>query len=267
MKRTTKIKLTYTKGVDLAVERFSDHEDMSEARMLRWLEQFSDADLPLVMRVIASVKYYNRLNLRTMTRQLFTIVSEEMREKGYQHVVFVAVGDAGAGSAFVARILRDLIRGTTHRLMSMLDLSRAAPGSIDAVVFVDDFSGTGQTLQTWWENVETLVRPTGAAVFVGLLVLNERARQRVEQLGNVLAVEELDDTQNIFYPQNQAFSDSEKARIEEHCRRTGCAAKYQRGFGGCGLLLAFKHGCPNNSLPVLWYSGTQWRPLFNRRAV
>jgi len=267
MQRTTRIKLTYTEDVDLAVERFSDHEDMSEARMLRWLEQFPDADLPLVMRVMASVRYYNRLNLRTMTRQLFTIASEMMRERGYQRVVFVAVGDAGSGSSFVARMLRELIRGTPHRLMSMLDLSRAEPGSIDAVVFVDDFSGTGQTLEMWWENVEALVRPTGAAIFVGLLVLNERARQRVEQLGHVLAVEELDDTQNIFRPENQAFSDPEKARIEEHCRSTGCGAKYERGFGSCGLLLAFRHGCPNNSLPVLWYSGNRWRPLFNRRAV
>ncbi len=190
-----------------------------------------------------------------------------MRERGYQRVVFVAVGDAGSGSNFVARILRELIRDTLHRLMSMLDLSRAEPGTIDAVIFVDDFSGTGETLETWWENVEALVRPIGAAVFVGLLVLNERARQRVEQLGDVLAVEELDEAQNIFRPENQVFSNPEKARIEEHCRSTGCGAKYRRGFGGCGLLLAFRHGCPNNSLPVLWYSGNNWRPLFNRRAV
>lgn len=267
MKRATRIELTYREDLTLAVERFADHEDMSEPRMLRWLEQFPDADLPLAVRVIRAVRYYNRLNLRTMTRQLFTIASETMRERGYTRVAFVAVGEAWSGSGVVARMLRECIRGTPHRLISMLDLSRAEPANLDAVVFVDDFSGTGQTLETWWQNVEPLVRPTGAAVFVGLLVLNELARNRVEQLGNVLAVEELDGTQNVLCPENGLFSAPEKTRIEEHCRNTGCGTKYQRGFGGCGLLLAFRHGCPNNSLPVLWYSGNTWRPLFNRRAV
>ena len=150
----------------------------------------------------------------------------------------------------------------------MVDLLNVQAGAADAIIFLDDFSGTGLTLETWWENVEPLVRPTGAAVFVGLLVLNERARQRIERFAGVLAVDELDSTDNVFAGENTRFTNDDKARILENCRRTGCAPDFERGFGQCGLLLAFKHGCPNNSLPVLWYgAGARWSPLFNRRAI
>jgi len=152
-------------------------------------------------------------------------------------------------------------------MLSMLDLSRLNPGGARAVVFIDDFSGTGLTLEKWWENVEPLIQPIGAAVFVGLLVLNEQARTRIEQFAGVLAVDGLDTSSNVLADDNHEFSHRQKTRLLEHCRRTQCGREYERGFGGCGLLLAFKHGCPNNSLPVLWHSAGKWRPLFNRRAI
>lgn len=270
MKRTTQIQTDYKDDVDLALERFGDHEDMSEARVLRWLAQFPDEDLTLAVHVIRSVRYFNGLNVRSMTRDLFQIAADELRKRGHRRLGFIAVGSPGSGSSIVARVLRDLVRGSQYRMLSMVDLISLEPGEIEAIVFVDDFSGTGSTLEKWWQNVESLIRPTGATVFVGLLVLNERARQLIEQFAHVLAVEELGDSDDVFANENEKFSDSERATLLEHCRQTGCGPKYERGFGQCGLLLSFKHGCPNNSLPVLWFSGEsakKWRPLFNRRAI
>jgi hypothetical protein len=267
MKRTTRILSDHQNDVENAVDRFGDHEGMSEVRVLRWLEQFPDEDLPLAVQVIRSVKYYNTVNLRLMTRQLFQIAVNELREQGYRHLVFVPVGDPGSGSSIVARVLRDLVRGTRHRMLSMVDLSKVERGAIDAIIFLDDFSGTGMKLEKWWETVEPMIRPIDRAVFVGLLVLNDQARQRIEQFARVLAVEELDNAQNIFTNDNHAFSHRQKARLLGHCQRTGCGVEFERGFGRCGLLLAFKHGCPNNSLPVLWYSTGRWRALFKRSAI
>lgn len=271
MSRTTRIGTDYHTDINDAVERFADHEDMSEVRVLRWLEQFPDEDLTLAVQVIRSVKYVNRLNVRSMTKDLFHMTVDELKKRRFKRISFVAVDKPGSGASIVARVLRESVRNTRHKILSMLDLSRLEPGEIDAIVFVDDFSGTGGTLEKWWQNVEPLVRPIGAAVFVGLLVLNESARERIEEFADVLAVEELGTTDNVFSNDNVQFSGSEKAALLEHCHRTGCGAEFERGFGQCGLLLSFKHGCPNNSLPVLWYSGggsgTRWRPLFKRSAI
>jgi hypothetical protein len=247
MKRTTKIGIDYHADVEQALERFGDHEDMNEPRIVRWLAQFPDEELPLAAQVIRYVKYYNARNLRSMTKQLFEIAVDEFRAKGYKRSAFVAVGDPGSGSGVVARVLKELVRGRhQQRVLSMVDITQLKPTDVEAIVFIDDFSGTGQTLETWWENVEPLVRPSNATVFVGLLVLNEPARPRIERFANVLAVDELDSSRNVFANENREFSGAAKAKLLERCGQTGCAGEYVRGFGQCGLLLAFKHGCPNN---------------------
>ena len=267
MKRATRILTKHQDDVTAALDRFGDHEDMSEARVVRWLEQFRDSDIALAVQIVRAVRYLNAANLRAMTKQFFQIAIDELRDQGHERVVFLPVGDAGSGSSTVARVLRERVKGTRHQMLSMVDLINVTPGSIGAIVFVDDFSGTGMTLEEWWKRVEALVLPTGATVFVGLLVLNGQARGRIEQFADVVAVEELDISDNVFSDQNNQFSAEQKVKLLEYCQRTGCGPDFERGFGNCGLLLAFKHGCPNNSLPVLWYSKNNWRPFFNRRAI
>jgi hypothetical protein len=268
MHRPTRIQVDYNDDINEVVQRWGDHENMSAARVIRWLEQFDDDCLNLALQVVRNVTYYGAANIRSMTRQLFQITVEELRLRNLERVAFIPVGEAGSGSAPVARVLRELTRGTNYRVLSMLELSRKEPGSFDALVFVDDFSGTGHTLIDWWENVEPLVRPMNASVFVSLLVLNGKAREEIESFTEgVFSVTEFDEDSNIFSEASRIFSEQEKAQILEHCKRTGCSPRFERGFGECGLLIAFKHGCPNNSIPVLWYESQSWRSLFNRRAI
>ena len=267
MSRTTQIQSEFAETIEDTVQRFGDHEDMSGGRIVRWLEQFDDADLPLAVQIIRAIHYFNGINIRTMTRQLFHISVEELNRRGLSRAAFVAVGSLGAGSGTVARVLRDAIRGTTHRMLSMLDVARLQRGAVDAIIFIDDFSGTGETLEKWWETVEPIVRPTNAEVFVGLLVVNGRAYERIQAFAEVLAVEELTANANMLAPESSRFSEEEKPRVFEYCQRTGCGEKYEAGWGQCGLLIAFKHGCPNNSLPILWFNDGNWRSLFNRRAI
>lgn len=267
MSRTATIAADYAESIDDAVDRFGDHENMAPGRVVRWLAQFDDDDLPLATHVLGSVHYINATNIRAMTQQLFDMALAEFDGKGITRAAFVAVGSLGAGSGTVARVLRDAIQRTNHRLVSMLELSRAAPGEFDAIVFIDDFSGTGESLEDWWTDVESLVRPVSTQVFVGLLVLNEMARARIEVFADILAVEELDVTHNTLSDDGTAFTAQQKTRVREYCLRTGVATEYQSGYGDCALLLAFRHGCPDNSLPILWEKNDHWRSLFNRRAI
>ncbi len=267
MPRAARIEAEYSDHIEDALERFGDHEDMSSGRILRWLVQFDDDDLPLAAHVLQSISYINGTNIRNMTRDLFELTQEELGIKGLQKAAFIPVGSPGSGSASVARVLRDAVRHSDHSVLSMLDLANAGADDFDAIVFVDDFSGTGETLEKWWENVESLVLPKNAEVFVGLLVLNGVARPRIETFADILAVSELDVTHNTLSQDSAVFTEDQKPTLREYCVNTGVSEKYHFGYGDCALLMAFKHGCPNNSLPILWFKGGGWRPLFNRRAI
>ena len=170
MRRLTRIHAEYSDAIEKAIDRFGDHEGMSEVRLLHWLEQFSDEALPLAVEVIRAVRYYNTTNIRSMTRQLFQIIVDELAVKNMTSAVFVAVGNTGSGSATVVRVLREFVRRTPHKVLTMLEVAQIEPGSVDAVVFIDDFSGTGDTLVSWWDTVEPTVRPSNAAIFIGLLL-------------------------------------------------------------------------------------------------
>lgn len=267
MRRTTQIRLEFSDAIDRAVDDFGDHEGMTEARLLRWLDQFADDDLQLAVDVIKAVRYFDTANIRAMTKQLYRMIVAELADRGFNSAVFVAVGGSGSGSATVVRALRELVRRTPHRVVTMLDVADFGPGDVDAIVFLDDFSGTGDTLVQWWETVEPIVRPNNAAVFVGLLVLNEPARARIEEFADVVSVTELGPEANVLAEESNTFSEQQKQQLLKYCHDTGCSPRFERGYGACGLLVAFKHGCPNNSLPLLWHDDGSWRALFNRRAI
>ena len=36
------------------------------------------------------------------------------------------------------------------------------------------------------------------------------------------------------------------------------------GYGGTGLLLAFEHSTPDNSLPIFWANTNHWKPLLSK---
>jgi len=178
------------------------------------------------------------------------------------------VGLPFEGSSIIARALRDEIRNE-RRIKQMSDLEKLEPGTFDALVFIEDFSGTGNTLKSWWNNVETIVRPRNVPFAIALLVLNNRARKIVEQFADLICVDELDESCNVVSPQSGSFTAPEKQKIIHYCRLTGCADKYLLGYDGCGLLVAFKHGCPNDSLPILWHTceHAPWEGLFKRSGL
>lgn len=269
MNRLSRIALEHGEDATAIAERFGDHEGMSDARVLTWLAQFEDSHIPLALRILQRMKYYNTLNLKTLSRQLVHALLEDLPAEEYPTIALVPVGAAGSGAAIVARWAREAVRGTRIRLVQMLDLARAKKGDFNAIAFLDDFSGTGDTITDWWQGVEPLVLPLDARVVVSLIVLNYRARASLESFATrVIHVEELDEAADIFDVACAEFDDTEKGLLLEYSKKTGCDKKYLRGYGDCGLTISFRHGCPNNSIPALWYSNQKgWKGLFVRRTV
>ena len=139
---------------------------------------------------------------------------------------------------------------------------------IDLIVFLEDFSGTGHTLEEWWNTNAPIILPIGSSVLFGILVLNHVARTVLEKELTMIAIQSLEKKDNVLSAECEYFDGIEKESLFSFCKETGCSERYLKGYGECGLLVAFQHGCPNNSLPILWHekSGV-WEALFRRRSV
>jgi hypothetical protein len=268
MLRRTKIRHAHAASIDRAAQRFRDHEGISPALVLDWLTRFDDADIDLAIKVIDGIKYYSASDIRRMVGTLVTQIRRHLRKTRPDRIYYVPVGHQGGGASIIARALIQSPGVAREQVKHMLEIERMPKTDIGAIVFVDDFSGSGDTLTDWWTNVEMMIRPIGVPIIVGLLVLNHLARPKIEKFASsLLPVEELQEESNVLSAQCVDFQQPEKDTILEYCRETGCGPIFERGYAACGLLVAFRHLCPNNSLPILWYDSKSWGRLFNRRAI
>jgi hypothetical protein len=268
MGRRARIRRAHAASIDRAAHRFRDHEGVSPAHVLDWLSRFDDADIDLAIKVIEGIKYYSAPDIRRMVGILVSQIHRHLRKTRRNRIYYVPVGHQGGGASIIARALIQAPGVTREQVKHMLEVERMPKADIGAIVFVDDFSGSGDTLTDWWTNVEMMIRPRGVPIIVGLLVLNYMARPKIEKFASsLLPVEELQEESNVLSAQSAYFQQPEKDTILEYCRETGCGPEFERGYAACGLLVAFRHLCPNNSLPILWYNSKHWGRLFNRRAI
>ncbi len=263
------VEVKYDPIITKYTEEFGDHINITRPKLIRWISQFPDTYKDLSVKILESVRYYSTSNIQRMTNELVELVFEEFNENDPANIYFVTIGSAGDGAQTIARFLKSNQRIPNSRILDTFGLHQASKSSnIEVIIFVDDFSGTGQTITDWWQNVEPLILPIGAKISIGLIVLNSPANAELEKITNsIIQVDFLNDENNVLSAESNIFEEQEKTFLLEISGMTGCSDNYLRGRGECGLLIAFKHGCPNNSLPFLWHnrSGT-WESLFSRRS-
>jgi hypothetical protein len=261
----------YLDLIERASEDYAEHERMTLPRILRWFDQFDKSDQHLAAKVLGAIDYYPSSRIRGMTRELVRLVLGQLDHCREDHIYFVPVGGVYESSRVIARALRDERReqASSWSICSMSDVEALDSSDVDAILFVDDFSGTADSLVTWWEEVEPLVLPKQAIVGISLLVLNHLARSPILEFADILlAVNELDLTYDALSEHSRYFArEEDRNLLHSYCEKTGASPDYIHGYGECGLLLAFKHGCPNNSLPILWWNSDHWDPLFQRYGI
>jgi hypothetical protein len=259
------IQARYLMEIEEAVDCFGDHEGIGTAKIARWLSQFREPDLPLALKILENIVYFSTRNVRICVRELVNMIQDHFTPTPPEEILYITVGNPQEGSAVIARALRDYI--DEERIKHMAQLEKVPRGTYQAVAFLDDFAGTGEQVLEWWDNVSSLVLPKEVPFALGLLAVTSQAAQIIRDIMPVIPVNVLENNRNIFSLDNTAFSAREKLRIREYCDETHSEPEFVEGYGHCGLLLAFKHGCPDNSLPILWKQNEYWEHLFKRSAL
>lgn len=259
-------------SIEDAARAFRDHEGISIKNVRAWSEQFGSGHQNLALKILKNIDYYSGSRIRQLVERLVELVCEQLQLNNVKSILFIPIGNPYEGSSVVARALRDVAGIEREQIKYLSDLANVPErSSIRAIVLLDDFSGSGDRFIDWWRNVEALLLPwdqRSVQLILGILLLNCRAKETLKSIpAEKLYVAYLDKRCNVFSKKSKIFFKREKILIENFCKKTGCGSEYLRGYKDCGLLLAFKHGCPNNSIPVLWYQSRRWKRLFRRRAI
>ena len=150
--------------------------------------------------------------------------------------------------------------------------------NLQAVVFVDDFIGTGKTLS---QGIRALSGPDYQAIidkklktvviivcgFVENLVAIEQGLMAINDSNRLYVIDQLDNQHKAF-SEDSTIWDNDDDRIEarEIARSFGeiLEAKNPLGYQEGQALVVFPNNCPNNTLPILWKKTQSWTPLFER---
>jgi hypothetical protein len=262
---------------------------LTEDRVRVWLEQFGGHREQRVMfALLRRLRFYSNGVVRTKARDIESVVMRNRvrrieTEKRKRNDVLVSYPDGpGKSGASVAALYADqtgvYVQNVVER--GRINEQLLSNKSIQAVLFIDDFVGTGHSaeeqLTQLASDLAKVPQIESLRVVYAALVAFKNGWQRVQDLAAALPIavevhcsEILDDGDRCFSTSSRIFPDAGEREIaRDLALRYGKVLEKQcpLGYGDLGLAVVFERGCPNNSLPILWSESTspKWTPLFKR---
>lgn len=246
--------------------------NVNEGRIDRWLGQFDRDHQDVAARLLDAVEFVTAEQIAEAYRQTLGTLprwnrSAARRQGRWRFVPFsFSAGESGDSMLHAFRVANGLQHHRYNELFVHLrDLPGQALGEDDTVVFVDDFSGTGDQAIKNWNGVLAELLPQEPSSFLLLVAAGAGARRRINAETSLTAVPHsvLGNADNLFHERCRHFTEAEKRTLLAYCERA--ARREPRGYGECGFVLVLSHRCPSNSIPILHVSHRRWEGLFRRQ--
>ncbi|MBI2847329.1 MAG: ATP-binding protein [Chloroflexi bacterium] len=260
---------------------------VTEEMVRNWLGQFETVDEQRSMfAILQGLRFYSDGFARKKMMEAHDVVkrglTRYMGTAKRSDIIVSYVDGVGKSGAHFARLYADEVQ---IYVANVIEKSQLAPTlksrtNVQAIVFIDDFVGTGQTaisnLKTLHTELEGLLQEKNIRmVFVTLVACLDgwtRLQMAVEKLSQkieVHACEVLDESSKCFTESSSMFRTApERIFARETATKYGSRLEKKRplGYDNLQMAVVFEYGCPNNSLPILWKESPKerWRPLFKR---
>lgn len=237
-----------------------------------WLRQVDADDYDLTLRVLENTQFYGVQRIQGLMADLHQQVRVQLANDGIrrsENLAFLALGRVGESGHEIYTRYRNINRLSNGpymlpQLLELGDLLYAAETESReiALVFLDDFVGTGKQVSDYWRDVlSQIIEPTIPVYLATIAACDIGIERIVKETPFQVITSHLIQNRHLF-PLSDRFTDQEKARILLY----NDIGNPPLGIGGLGVMLAFAHGCPNNSLAILRGSKSQrhWRGILPR---
>lgn len=277
------------------VEKWGPYQgqQITSTDVVAWLRQFGSVrDQRLMFKLLQNIRFYTQWQIQQKLTEahqsvtlsgLVTIVPGRSNTSR-SDILVSHLGSLGQSGIEFARLYAQSNRinrkdNVISGVPTLLGQKLEKNSKVQAVVFVDDFVGTGGSLMHWVselngpnyrtlrdKNLKTVIIViTG---FVDSLDSIEEGLVSINENNRLYIIDQLDDTDRAFSSTSPIW-DTDAERVEAKGIAISCGerleAKIPLGFGDSEALVVFPNNCPNNSLPILWKKTEKWRPLFERK--
>jgi hypothetical protein len=252
------------------VERFRFYRHPpDQAAIMVWLDRFSPPDRDLAARMLDVVELKSEIEIQRGYLEALEGIEGWDIDAGKREGqwLFVGFGNAGESGQSMLRIFREATGMASEKYQglfcSSVELVRKNLTAKDTLVFIDDFSGTGQQITKHWPVLAELIA-SEARCHLLLTAATDHAIKKIKSETELrLHVSfVLNQTDNIFHDSCDRFSKKEKKSVEKYCKLAD--RRNPKGWGSCGLLFVLSHKTPNNTIPILHVNTRKWVGLFPR---
>ena len=268
-------------------------KEISTDIIREWLEQFeSIEDQRCIFKLLENTKLYTNNEVREKMEDLFRLVKNEIKsadkarliEKGRlkRDDILVSYLDqnpvkSGAEYAKIFVEANNIYKDNSTN-PDKLEKKLVEFSNINALVFIDDFIGTGNSII---ENIEPIIlnhkeriEEKNIIVIIGVITGFQEAKHKVEVFAKknnmrikLFLLDPLDESNKCFNVNSLIYTEPiKREKAKDICNKIGLRLekKHPLGFGNCQATVVFPNTCPNNTLPILWKETNNWKPLFKR---
>ncbi|MBD3922056.1 hypothetical protein H8B09_25060 [Paenibacillus sp. PR3] len=137
---------------------------------------------------------------------------------------------------------------------------------IDSVVFIDDFSGTGDTIKSFLKVAAEMVKEKQVIVYV--IHITSRAKDIInksfDQYGYRNAKLFFEEESNGFFEKNSELKTERDILLK--FEQEVLESKHPLGYKESEVLVTFYRNCPNNTISSYWWNeNEEWHALFQRK--
>ena len=252
-----------------------------------WLDQFGGPyEQRLMFRLLSGIRVYDENTLRAKMSEAFGIVTRNMRtiiESGVRvrsDILVSSLDDSAAKSGLrYCRMFasENRISSQSVQALRLLEQKISENQSIQRLVLIDDFSGSGQSIVAGLKReLEFLQRANreGIQIILICLVGFAESRSRIERFienshleAYVYFCDELGSEHKAFSDASLIFPDAdERVRARQIAESKGVMLEKRNplGYRDTQASVVFYESCPNNTLPIFWSQNDQWNALFPR---
>jgi hypothetical protein len=268
-------------------------QEITTDKIRIWLEQFGEnKNQRLMFKILQNIHFYTDFEIKTKMSQLFNLVKKSFVEAGTIRTIvgrefkrkdiivsYLEDTPAKSGSEY-AKLFADENNIFFKNIVApdKLDRYLDTNKNINAVLFIDDFIGSGSSaLDNIIRLAETYPRvflngelSFHYGVVCGFQEAKHKILQRMKRLKINLSIhmcDILDESDKIFDDSSKLFTaPSERYAAKAICYYRGAILEknYPLGYSNSQSLIVFPKTIPNNSLPILWSENKDWKALFPR---
>ncbi|MCK4662282.1 MAG: hypothetical protein KAT68_05415 [Bacteroidales bacterium] len=268
-------------------------KEISTDIIREWLEQFEGIEEQrCIFKLLENVKLYSNNEIREKMEDLFRLVKKEIVKADKS--IFIEKGKLKRDDIIVSYLDKNPVKSGAEYAKIFVEANNiykdnsTSPDklekkllelkNINALVFVDDFIGTGKSIieniEPIIENYKERIEEKNIIVVVGVITGFQEAKYEVEKIIKktnlpikLLLLDPLDNSNKCFYSNSLIYTEPiKREKAKDICNKIGLQLekKHPLGFGNCQATVVFPNTCPNNSLPILWKETNRWKPLFKR---